>query len=164
MLPAVTRIRAASDDDVPAIRSILAANRGDPSLFQQSDAQIRRTLADFLVAGDPIVGCAAVHSYGNGAAEILAVAVDPAAHGRGIGSALMAAAIAEATRRGGDPIWLATAKPAYFARFGFVPVSRWQLGVGVLSHKLRLVFQQPIARWVPAIVGRHSWMHYIRRT
>jgi N-acetylglutamate synthase-like GNAT family acetyltransferase len=30
--------------------------------------------------------------------------------------------------------------------------------VGVLLHKLRLVLQQPIRRWLPAIMGRHVFM------
>jgi predicted N-acetyltransferase YhbS len=29
-------------------------------------------------------------------------------------------------------VWLSTAKPDYFARFGFRPMSRWQLPIGVL--------------------------------
>jgi hypothetical protein len=54
--------------------------------------------------------------------------------------------------------WLATAKPSYFARFGFQPISRFQLPIRVLWTKLRLIFQQPPARWLPALLGRHTFM------
>ena len=154
-------IRPAADTDIDAIQAILRANRSDPSLFQQPREQICRTLADFLVAADErghVIGCTALRRDDAAWGEILAVAVDPAVHGRGVGSALVRAAVQRARESGVCRIWLGSAKPAYFARLGFRPISRWTLPLSTLWRKLRLVLQQPPSRWLPAILGRHRFM------
>src|SRR5437870_4946477 len=127
-------VRDAGERDVADILRLLRANRGDRSLFQQPERQVRRTLGDFVLAvdGDAVCGCAALHWHRPDNAEVLAVAVDPALHGRGTGGALMRACVARAAERGGRLLWLATAKPDYFARFGFAPFSRFRLPPSVL--------------------------------
>ena len=57
-------------------------------------------------------------------------------------------------------LWLGTAKPQYFARFGFKPMSRWHLPLSLLIYKLWLVFRQPMERWIPAVFGRHVFMRH----
>jgi amino-acid N-acetyltransferase len=160
-------IREAAPDDVPAIVAVLRANRDDRSLFQQKEAQVRRSIADFLVAideTDAVEGCAALHWHTADNVEILAVAVIPQRHGRGTGNALVKACIerAVAIERHADRrfLWLATAKPDYFARFRFRATSRFRLPIAVLWTKFLLVFQQPFARWLPALVGRHTFMRF----
>ena len=154
--------RPAAPDDVTAIRAILVANAAETSLFQQSERRIRKTLGDFILAvdGDRVLGCAAVQWHRPTNAEILAVAVAPEAHGRGIGGALMRECIAraQATRC----LWLATQKPDYFARFGFAPMSKWRLPFGVLVAKLLRLVEQPPRRWLPALFGRHTFMRFVR--
>ena len=155
-------IRQATPSDVGAIARLLRANCRDPSLFQQTDAQISATVDAFRVAtrdGD-VLGCAALVERAGGQAEILGVAVDPAHHRHGIGGALIDSLVAIARRRGVGLLWLGTAKPGYFARFGFTRMSRWRLPIRLLLHKLRLVFRQPVARWLPAIFGRHVFMRH----
>lgn len=155
-------VRKATDADVPAILQILAANQTDSSLFQQSEQQVRRTLGDFFVAvreDVEVIGCAALHWHAADNAEILAVAVSPEGQGKGVGSQLMEECIARATLDGAAALlWLATAKPSYFARFGFRPMSRFRLPTSVLWTKFLLVFQQEPKRWFPALVGRHTFM------
>jgi len=60
--------------------------------------------------------------------------------------------------KGAAVVWLGTAKPMYFARFGFTPISKWSLPFGVLVGKFMLVFDQPAGRWIPALAGRHTFM------
>lgn len=150
----------ATHADLAAIHDLLRANRGDHSLFQQPPAQLARHLPEFLVArdGDTVVGCLQVHRHPRGSVELLAVAVHPAHHGRGVGRSLMAAGIEVARTRTSGSIWLGTAKPGYFARFGFEPMSRWALPLIVLIGKLKRVAQQPLRRWIPALFGRHVFM------
>jgi hypothetical protein len=57
-------------------------------------------------------------------------------------------------------LWLATMKHEYFARYGFHAMSRYRLPISVLFAKLLLVFDQPIARWLPALFGRHTFMRW----
>jgi N-acetylglutamate synthase-like GNAT family acetyltransferase len=147
-------MRDATIEDAESIHALLSANADDASLFQQPLEQVRRTIDDFLIADD--VACAAVH-VAHGTAEILAVAVRPDAQGKGAGKAIMSAAIERARSRA-PFVWLATAKPMYFARFGFTPMTKWRLPLPVLIGKLRLVFHQPTGRWIPALVGRHTFM------
>lgn len=152
--------RPATEADLQTISLIIKANQADPSLFQQSSRQLRAALGEFLVTvdGDAIVGCIQVHRHWLGSVEILAVAVHPDQHGRGVGTAMMRAAMARARSMTRGRIWLGTAKPGYFARHGFGPFSRWRLPLPILIGKLLLVFHQPAARWLPAIFGRHVFM------
>lgn len=86
---------------------MLAAARGvitsaDASLFQQSSGRIRRNLDDFVVAvaAGQQVGCAALQHHTRTNTENLSVAVDPDAHGRGVGAMLVRACMTEAASAG----------------------------------------------------------------
>jgi amino-acid N-acetyltransferase len=159
-------IRQAEPGDVDRITATLAANATDRALFGRSPTDVTRHLGDFIVAEDgdhDLVGCGAVHSHREDCVEILSVAVPPSLQGQGIGGKLMREAVRRACSRPTCQLWLATAKPEYFARFGFVPFSRFALPGGVLLAKLRQVFEQPAARWLPAILARFTFMEYRRQ-
>ena len=156
-------VRTATINDVAPIVASLAANGSDPALFLRAPPDVLRHLNDFIVAEGSthdIVGCAALHYYGPSCAEILSVAVLPSAQGQGIGALLMREAIGRARSHGVSQLWLATAKPDYFERFGFTPIPRYALPAAVLFAKLRQVFVQPAARWLPALLGRFTFMAY----
>jgi len=148
-------------DDVDNILEVLQSNQFDVSLFQQPKRQVRQNLQEFILAEDEeesVIGCAQLHLYEGRSAEILAVAVRPQHQGHGIGEGLMRMCIDSARSQGIHLLWLATSKPDYFSRYGFGPFSKWELPADVLLHKLRLVFQQPAARWLSALAGRHTFM------
>jgi amino-acid N-acetyltransferase len=156
-------VSAAAVEQVDAIHRILRANRGDRSLFQQPVWWLRRHVDEFVTAIDDqlgIIGCAQLHWHRPDNAEILAVAVVPALHRSGVGARLIQHCIELAREREPRVLWLATAKPGYFDRFGFRRVSRWRLPVAVLLYKLWLIFHQPVARWLPALFGRHTFMQW----
>ena len=156
-------IRAATINDVAPIAGSLAANASDPALFLRAPSDVLRHLHEFIVAEDRthnIVGCAALHFYRPDCAEILSVAVLPSVQGQGIGGLLMREAVTRALSRGVPQLWLATAKPQYFERFGFASISRFALPVTVLVAKLGQVFAQPVPRWLPALLGRFTFMVY----
>ncbi len=154
------RVSPALASDLPDIVATLAANHADPSLFQQPVWQVARDLGEFQVAreGERTLGCIQVHRHPGDSVEILAVAVRPEAHGAGVGTRLMAAAVARARAQGPALIWLGTAKPGYFARHGFRQMSRWRLPLRVLAGKLIRIAQQHPARWWPALVGTQHVM------
>lgn len=154
-------IESATVQDTQAITSIFVANRDDPGLFQESQAEVRRSLRDFLVARDAngkVVACAGLHRDSNALAEIYGVAVLPELQGQGIGAMLMQKCKEEAAANQVTHLWLATIKPEYFRRYSFRPISRWSLPTSVLLRKLRQVFQQPVRRWGPVLLGRHTFM------
>jgi len=160
MKEAVTIIPATAED-APAISSVLAANRDDPGLFQESATAVAGALGDFLVARNEageIIGCAGLHRDSLEEAEVYAVAVTPQSQGQGIGGQLMQACQQGARAGGLRHLWLASVKPAYFSRYGFQPISRWELPASTLLRKLHQTFQQPAGRWLPALFGRHTFM------
>lgn len=154
-------IAAAAKGDEGGIRAVLAANRGDRFLFQRSQYNIAAHIGDFAVARDrdgSVLGCAALHEYSRRLAEILSVAVLPELHGHGIGAALVKECERRAAERGIGRVFLATAKPDYFARLGYRRIAMWSLPARVLLEKLRPVFQQEGSRWWPALAGRYTFM------
>jgi len=155
----------ARDGEADSIAAVLAANAEDLSLFQRDAPDVARHLGDFVVArdGDRIVGCAALKVHAPWLAEILSVSVLPERQGTGVGRRLVAACEARAAELGIATVCLATVKASYFARFGYAAGSRWAFllraaGPGVALNKLGAVFSQPPGRWVPALLGRHTWM------
>ncbi len=160
-MDSVVTIESARTEDATDISAVLAANRGDSGLFQESAVEITRTLGDFLVARNErgtTVGCAGMHQDSPELAEIYAVAVVPECQGHGAGQRLVGACFERARSVGVKYLWLATVKPEYFRRYGFQPISRWSLPTSVLLRKLRQTFKQPYRRWLPALCGRHTFM------
>ncbi len=157
------RVVTATDIDIERIVGLLNANRHDPSMFVRPIKDVSKNIGDFIVArgsDDQTVGCAALHRYTPSEAEILSVAILPQRQGRGRGSMLTEKCIEMANKQNVDHLWLATLKPAYFSRFGFVPFVQWELPMAILLSKLWKVLQQPMARWGPAIFGQFTFMEY----
>ena len=154
-------VKCATAGDVGAIQAVLTANARDTSLFLRSGRDITRSIGDFVVARDGtsrVVGCAAMHRYRPDLAELLSVAVVPEFHRCGVGALLVSHSLRKAASDNVARVWLATAKPTYFARFGFRSMSRWGLPTEVLVHKLTQVFEQPAGRWFPSLFARFTFM------
>jgi N-acetylglutamate synthase-like GNAT family acetyltransferase len=154
-------IEPATIKDTRAIVSIFIANKNEVGLFQQSEVEVRRNLKDFLVAreaGGTAVACLGIHRDSFELAEIYGVAVLPEFQGQGIGAMLMQRYVERAVTSQLTHLWLATAKPGYFRRYSFRRVSRWSLPTSALLRKLRQAVKQPVHRWVPAVLGRHTFM------
>ena len=69
-----------------------------------------------------IGGCALAKRQGRFICD--GIATDPAVRGRGIGERLLRMMIDEARRQGADAIYLVARAPGFFARYGFVAVTR----------------------------------------
>lgn len=154
-------VRAAIPADVEAIVAVLRANLADPSLFQRSAAEITVQLPEYFIATEcsgAIIGCAALHCYNDQSAELHSVAVLPEKQGQRVGAQLVQAGLHQAAQCGVAKVWLGTMKPGYFARFGFVPMWRWHLPLSIMLPKIKSVFAQPPARWLPALLGSYTFM------
>jgi N-acetylglutamate synthase-like GNAT family acetyltransferase len=154
-------IRSARPEDVLEILRLFHENRADVSLFQQDERQIRRNLSDFTLAEKreaSLAGCVSLHWHSPEIAEILGLAVDPECQGRGVGSILTRQCVEESLSRNVRTLWLTTRKPGFFARLGFLEISKWEIPLSVLLCKVPLVFQQQPDRWLPSIFGRHMFM------
>lgn len=110
----MSAVRPATQADWPAIEALL---RGHGLPLQGA----REHLEGFLVAvdGQRLLGCAGVEAHGD-VGLLRSVAVAPEHRGRGLGAALVGAALAEAARRGlAGPYLLTTTAEAWFPRWGF---------------------------------------------
>jgi putative acetyltransferase len=115
------RVRPASADDRDAIREVHAAAFGredEARLALELDAVVSLVAVE---GGGHVVGnlvLSRLELTGVRALALGPVAVAPAMHRRGIGSALVRAALDAARARGEDAVLLLGA-PAYYERFGF---------------------------------------------
>jgi amino-acid N-acetyltransferase len=112
-------IRAAAPDDREAAEALLAAAALPLAGF--SDHLGTTLLAD---GGGAVVGCVALELYGADAL-LRSLAVSAPWRDRGVGRALVTAAIELAAGRGARRLWLlTTTADRYFPRYGFSVVDR----------------------------------------
>jgi amino-acid N-acetyltransferase len=113
------RLRAATEEDVPAVAALLAAE-GLP------DDGIADGITQFLVLddGQGVVAAAGIEPYG-ASALLRSVVVAPACRGRGLARRLTERMLERARALGFGSLYLLTMDAdAYFAGLGFTPVSR----------------------------------------
>ena len=111
------------------IHDLIASYSGDGTLLPRTLAEICENVRDFVVLEEDgrIIGCGALHLYGTHLAEIRSITVSPRTQGKGGGSKLMKALMAEAKRHRVDCICLFTRAPEFFARQGFQMAQREDL-------------------------------------
>ena len=124
------RIRSARVSDAPAICELVNyyAERG--CMLHRSLESVYEALREFHVAEDEkanIVGCVALDVFWADLAEIKSLAVAPAWRGRGVGSRLMHAALADAKNLGLRKVFALTYEKEFFAKHGFEIVERSSL-------------------------------------
>ncbi|MFH9725720.1 GNAT family N-acetyltransferase [Streptomyces sp. NPDC017254] len=123
----VAVLRPAGTADADAVHRLSVPFVREGALRDRSAAQYARDAADFLVAETArgeLAGCVALcrrrDAYGGPAAVLYNFCVAPGNQGRGIGSALLLAALAEAAARGASRVFTATAGSGLlFLRHGF---------------------------------------------
>lgn len=114
-------VRSAILPDAEAIRQLIHSHTGDGTLLPRSLPELCENIRDFVVVEDrgAVVGCAALHLYGEHLAEIRSIAVIPEARGRGAGTKLVKALLREASRQRVECVCLFTRIPDFFASLGF---------------------------------------------
>ena len=118
------RARKALLTDAAAIHALIAAYAEDGLLLPRTLSEICENVRDFTVAGQTgrVIGCGALHLYGQHLAEVRSIAVARDAQGRGAGSRLVLALLKEARRHHVAQVCLFTRSPQYFGRLGFIEV------------------------------------------
>jgi ribosomal protein S18 acetylase RimI-like enzyme len=165
-MPDETDVRPARREDLDQVTAIEGeADQMFVPLFGPLDwrptkGQWRMSVPGFLlVAGDPVVGFAHVMEL-EGIAHLEQLAVRPASHRQGIGTALVRAAMAEAGRRGYAVISLCTYADVpwngpFYASLGFVELTdlsdvhtrmrEHEQEIGLDKHGPRAVMSAPTA-------------------
>ena len=117
-------VRAAAPADAERIASLVNGFAAEGLMLPRTREQIVLTLDDYVVAASAhgrVVACAALDEYSPSLAEVASVAVDRAAHGRGLGRAVVLAAEDVARRRGITELFAMTLSDRFFASLGYEP-------------------------------------------
>jgi amino-acid N-acetyltransferase len=123
------RTRDALLPDAERIHEMISSYSGDGTLLPRSFAEICENVRDFVVLEHrgEIIGCGALHLYGQHLAEIRSITVVPLHQRSGGGRRLVQALMEEAEKHGVTCICLFTRKPDFFAHLGFSITQREEL-------------------------------------
>jgi amino-acid N-acetyltransferase len=119
----------ASLGDVEQIRALIDLYSKQNKMLSRSLSYLYDNLRDFYVVreGGFVVGCCALHITWRDLAELKSLAVRPDRQGRGVGKALLEAAIAEASSMGIDRVFTLTLETEFFLKHGFKVIPRDKL-------------------------------------
>jgi len=135
-------IRKAAIKDVVAIHELLAYYAEQGELLARPRSELYDHLRDFSVFEDGsgnLLGCCALAFCWKDLAEIRSLAVSPDHTGKGVGTALVEDAIAEAIRFEIEKLFALTYRPTFFTRFGFSRIDRNQLPIKIWGGCLNCV-------------------------
>lgn len=122
-------VRKAALKDAEAVFALIEAFAAKGDMLHRSVVEICSSIRDFFVfydgSGNGLIrGVCALNVGFNGLGEIRSLAVDEGSMGRGVGSALVEGALAEAGELGLKKVFALTYSPAFFERFGFKLIER----------------------------------------
>ncbi len=132
-------IRNATTSDAGAIHSLISYYAELDRMLFCSLADIYEKVQIFKVAEERagIVGCCALQVVWSDLAEIKSLAVDRDSAGRGVGSGLVEAALADARRIGVNKVFTLTLEPGFFDTMGFARADRASFPMKVWSDCAR---------------------------
>ena len=117
-------LSVAHEYDVPALAALNNQFNDAGLTLPRSEAFVEADLPDYRVIRDDdghVVGCVCLDEYSPSLVELVSLAVDPSHHRRGLGSALIQAAVDLARRRGYPEIFAVSFSDDLFQRSGFEP-------------------------------------------
>ena len=129
------KIRDARVSDVPAIHSLVTYYAELDEMLFRSLADIYENLLAFTVAevDGRIVGCCALQISWSDLAEIKSLAIENGEQGKGVGKALVRAALEKAKGLGIEKVFCLTLVPRFFEKMGFERVDKNHLPMKVWS-------------------------------
>jgi amino-acid N-acetyltransferase len=138
------KVRSAKITDAKAIYSLINSYAEQNKMLFRSMADIYENLQSFTVVelNGKVVGCCALQVIWSDLAEIKSLAVDQTNTKKGIGSALVAAAVEQATRLGAARVFALTLYPDFFEKLGFEVIQKDKLPMKVWSDCAKCPKQQ----------------------
>jgi len=121
------------------IRDLINEYAEQGRMLFRSLEDLYQSLRDFQVCQQDgqIVGCCCLHIYWSDLAEIKSLAVSPDYQGRGIGTALLEAALEQARQLKLPKLFTLTLEPEFFEKLGFRHIPKDSLPYKVWSDCLR---------------------------
>lgn len=119
-------VRNAKITDAEAIFSLVSSYAEQDKMLPRSLADIYENLQTFTVAelNGNIAGCCALQIIWSDLAEIKSLAVDEQSKGKGVGSAIVRAAIEQTRQLGVLTIFALTLTPDFFEKLGFKKIQK----------------------------------------
>jgi amino-acid N-acetyltransferase len=138
------KIRNAKISDAKAISALINCYAEHDKMLFRSLAEIYENLQMFVVAeqDEAVVGCCALEIIWSDLAEIKSLAVAPGQKHKGLGRALVEAAVEQARQLGVPRVFALTLEPRFFERVGFAIVQKEDLPMKVWSDCARCPKQQ----------------------
>ena len=127
ILDASPVVRAAGLADMAQVAPLINGFAARGRMLPKTEEQLFRTFREFVLAYDDagnVIGCAALRVYSPELAELSALAVDEAAHGRGVGRRLVETIIEQAAELGIRRLFAMTMEETFFHRLGFRTVPK----------------------------------------
>ena len=120
-------VRRARPQDAAAISHLNNTFANEGQMLRRTPEMISLAIDDYVVvqntAGE-LVACGALKEYSPSVAEVAAIAVSRAAHGKGLGRAIVTAVEQLARKRGIYDVFALTLQPDFFAAIGYQRVDR----------------------------------------
>ncbi len=138
--PVAVAYRPARPSDVPALHGLISIFAEQKLMLPRPMPELYDTVRDFILAeAEPggLMGCVAVHVATDKIAELKALAVAPAAQGRGVGRGLVERSLAEGRALGLERLFCLTYQIEFFTKLGFVRVDRARLPEKVWGECVR---------------------------
>ena len=136
-------IRKATVGDVNTIHRLLKEHADRGELLPRALSDLYDDIRDFSVfdkeGEGPVIGVCALHVCWEDLAEIRSLAVPEPYQGRGIGSALVGAALAEAGGLGITRVFTLTYRPDFFKKHGFEIVDKSNLPQKIWAECIKCV-------------------------
>jgi amino-acid N-acetyltransferase len=141
--------RRARTADVQAIKKLVDGYADRDILLAKDLVTLYEDIQEFWVAelDGALVGCGALHVLWEDIAEIRTVAVDQAAQGRGVGSAIVRALLDVAHDLGLKRVFVLTFEAEFFARHGFAEISGTPVPPEV-HDQMRRSYDQGVAEFL----------------
>jgi amino-acid N-acetyltransferase len=138
------KVRSAKITDAKAIYSLINSYAEQNKMLFRSMADIYENLQSFTVVelNGRVAGCCALQVIWSDLVEIKSLAVDQTNTKKGIGGALVAAAVEQAAELGAARIFALTLYPDFFQKLGFEVIQKDKLPMKVWSDCAKCSKQQ----------------------
>ena len=120
-------VRKAGAADVWEIAALVNGYAAEEVMLPRTPEQVLAAVDDYVVvtsAHGRLLACAALKEYSPSLAELVSVAVAREAHGRGLGTVVVAEAERLAVKRGFASVFAHTLSPCFFEAVGYRVVDR----------------------------------------
>lgn len=116
------RIDAANDSDIGALSALNNAFAPQGLTLPRSESWVSNHIDDYRVLRNEhghVLGCVCLDDYSPSLVELVSLAVQPSLHGKGMGRALIAAAVDLARKRGYPELFAVSFSDTLFQNCGF---------------------------------------------